>query len=67
MFEGGFQGEAFISWANRAGLIVHGEGRNLKRKTVVNGRQIRCVVFKFEENADFIEVSPEIAEQLPFN
>lgn len=67
MAEGGFQGEAFISWANREGLIVPGDGRNLKRKVEINGRWIRAVVFKFEENADFIEVSKEIEEQLPWN
>lgn len=67
MSEGGFQSESFISWANREGMILKGEGRNLKRKIEVNGRWIRCVVFKFEENTDFIEVPEEIAGQLPFN
>lgn len=67
MSEGGFQGEAFVSWANRQNLIDRGDGKNMKKKAKINGRWIRCVVFKFEENADFIEVSPEIEEQLPWN
>ena len=67
MSDGGFQSESFVSWANRAGLVVKGDGRNLKRKVEINGRWIRAVVFKFDENTDFIEVPPEVIEQLPFS
>lgn len=66
MSAGGFQSEAFISWANREGMVVKGEGRNLKKKVEVNGRWIRCVVLKFIENPDFIEVSKEQESELPF-
>ena len=70
--EGGFQSESFLSWANREGYIVRGEGRNLKRKVEIDGQWVRCVVFKFRdetenaENAPFVQLSQEELDELPF-
>ena len=66
MAEGGFQGEAFLSWANREGLIVRGEGRNLKRRTYINGQKLRCVVIQFPEDTEFTPLSEEDMKNLPF-
>lgn len=73
---GGFQSESFLSWANREGYIIKGEGRNLKRRETINGERTRCVVFKFEkdgeddekpENAPFVQLTEEEMKDLPFH
>ena len=66
MSEGGFQNKSFLSWADRNKLIVKGEGKNLKKKVCVNGKWIRCVVLIFNENSEFIEVSEDMASDIPF-
>jgi len=66
MSDGGFQAEAFLSWANRQNLVRR-DGKHLKTKVTVNGHRIRCVVLKIEKNDDFTEVTKEIEEELPFD
>ena len=67
MSEGGFQNKSFLSWASREKLIVRGDGKNLKKRETVNGKRIRCIVLIFEEKSDFIEVSDDMAADIPFN
>lgn len=66
MNEGNFQTKSFLSWADRNKLISKGEGKNLKKKVSVNGKRIRCVVLIFEESTEFIEVSDDMASDIPF-
>ena len=66
MAEAGFQNKSFLSWASRNGLVVKGEGNNLKKKVRICGHPLRCVVLIIDDNADFIEVSDDMADDIPF-
>ena len=48
---GGFSDKAFLSWADRKGLIETQGGRMTKVKKV-GGNPVRCVFLKLNENLD---------------
>lgn len=68
---GGFSDKAFLSWADRKGLIETQSGRMTKVKKV-DGNPVRCVFLKLNENLDengFESVETMEAyeqEELPF-
>ena len=67
--QGGYSDKAFLSWADKNGIIQTSGGRMTKLKKI-NGKPIRCVFLKLNEfeDEDGFE-SSELYEQgkLPFN
>lgn len=68
---GGFSKKAFLSWADRKGLIQTQNGRSTKVKKL-NGSSVRCVFLKLDDgiNVDengFMRLDEEAQEELPFD
>lgn len=67
---GNFSSKAFLSWANKQGLIEGQGGKNTKPKRI-SGSLSRCVYLKIPDdvadNDGFVKVSEDIQEELPFN
>ena len=69
---GGFSKTAFLSWAERKGLLQADSGRKTKIKKIA-GRAIRCVFLKMnggeekQEDHEFHSVSTYEQEELPFD
>lgn len=68
--EGGFSRTAFLSWAERKGLLQTQGGRKDKVKKV-SGRSLRCVFLKIinegQENGGFLDLNDFEQEELPFH
>lgn len=66
---GGFSDKAFLSWADKKGLIETQGGRMTKVKKI-DGTSIRCVYLQLNENVDkdgFEEVDEYEQKKLPFD
>lgn len=66
---GGFSDKAFLSWADRNGVIQTGNGRMTKVKKI-NGQPVRCVFLKineFEDEDGFVSEEIYEQEELPFS
>lgn len=74
---GNFSSKSFLSWANKQGLIQTQSGKNTKTKRF-DGSVSRCVFLKLpneteivnnqaEISEEFITVTAEMKEDLPFN
>ena len=69
---GGFSRAAFLSWADRKGLLQTDGNRKTKNKKI-NGRSQRCVFLKMDsgkekqEDHEFHSVSTYEQEELPFD
>ena len=69
---GGFSKAAFLSWADRKGLLQTDGNRKTKNKKI-NGRSQRCVFLKMnnreekQEDSEFHSVSTYEQEELPFD
>lgn len=66
---GGFSDKAFLSWADRNGVIQTGNGRMTKVKKI-NGQPVRCVFLKineFEDENGFVSEEIYEQEELPFS
>ena len=68
---GGFSKKAFLSWANKKGILSHSAGKNTK-PTKINGNVYKCVWLKIEEVSEvetdengFIQVDEQM--ELPFD
>ena len=69
MKQAGFQSRAFLSWANREGLLEAGEGTHFQKRLRIDGSLSRCVALLIKEeetdaNADFVGVDDDF--ELPF-
>lgn len=68
--EGGFSRTAFLSWAERKGLLQTQGGRKDKVKKV-SGRSLRCVFLKIinegQEDGGFSDLNDFEQEELPFH
>lgn len=67
--EGGFQFKSFMSWATRNNLI-ESEGNRGKKKVMINGHRIRCVVIDMNydpEDTDNGFIPLEEESDIPFN
>lgn len=65
---GGFSDKAFLSWADRKGLIETQGGRMTKVKKI-DGNPIRCIFLRLNDNVDkdgFESVESYEQEELPF-
>lgn len=65
---GGFSDKAFLSWADRKGLIETQGGRMTKVKKI-DGNPIRCIFLRLNDNVDkdgFEPVESYEQEELPF-
>lgn len=67
---GGFSKKAFLSWADRKGLLQTQAGQMTKVKKI-NGNSCRCVFLRLDEGASvdkdgFISVDEAEQEELPF-
>ena len=70
MQQAGFQSRAFLSWAERSGLIETEQDGHRKKTIRVNGTKTRCVVLKFVDTEETEEESGFVAasdEELPFD
>lgn len=66
--QGGFSDKAFLSWADKNGVIQSSDGRLNKLKKI-NGKPVRCVFLKLNEFEDKDGFAPEECyeqEELPF-
>lgn len=67
----GFQYKTFISWASREKLIERDKDGHASKKIDLLGRQTRCVIIDlsvdYEENADFISVTEDMMNDIPFD
>ena len=51
--QGGFQSKAFLSWANKQGLIETDNRGTFKKAIRINGVLVRCVILSIkDENYD---------------
>lgn len=68
--QGGFSDKAFLSWADKKGVILTDKGRTSKVKKV-NGKSIRCIFLKLsreeENDGEFHKISEFEQEALPFD
>lgn len=67
--KGGFSQKAFLSWANKMGLVQM-DGKNPKKNKKIDGRSVRCVFLKLddglERDADGFILVEGYQEELPF-
>jgi hypothetical protein len=68
--DGGYQYKTFISWATRENLLKRETSKQASIKIDLNGKRTRCIVIDlsvdFEENDDFISISEDLEDDLPF-
>lgn len=64
--KGNFSSKAFLSWASKKDLIKGSNGKNSKTKRI-NGSSGRCVFIRLpEDQDDFVELTQDEQEKLPF-
>lgn len=67
--QGGFSGDAFLTWAKRKGIVRTTKDRLKLKKRIGGGSPVWCVALKIcedEGTGTFVPVDPE-QEELPFH